>query len=169
MRIFLVLFMSVILVGCSPDYNWRTTTLGAGEVTGFFPDKPLVQQRVLDFSGQKITFSLTTATVDGAVFAVGYAPLPPAMQNDPAARTELMASTMRSLYQNMGQAVPDPLPAPGQHFEIQGQAVGNEARLQATVWLTEHALVEGLVSAAAANFPDDQANEFFRGLSVPAK
>src|SRR5690606_31874791 len=67
-RIFLVLFMSVILVGCSPDYNWRTTTLGAGEVTGFFPDKPLVQQRVLDFSGQKITFSLTTATVDGAVF-----------------------------------------------------------------------------------------------------
>ncbi|MBP6020683.1 MAG: hypothetical protein KA735_14445 [Burkholderiaceae bacterium] len=166
MRIFTVLFLSAMLLGCSPDYNWRTVTLGSGEVSAYFPDKPLAQQRSLDFADQKLVFSLTSATVADAVFAVGYATLPPALRDDAVARQALMAAAIRSLYQNMGQAAPDDLPISGEHFQVDGQVPSGPVRLRATVWLTQDALVEGLVSASKSDFPSDQTDEFFRSLKV---
>ncbi len=168
MRIFTILFLSAMLLGCSPDYNWRTMTLGAGEVSAYFPDKPQTQQRNLDFGDQELVFSLTSATVADAVFAVGYATLPPALRDDAVARQTLMAAAIRSLYQNMGQAAPDELPLSGQHFQVDGQLPSGAVRLRATVWLTQDALVEGLISASKSDFPSDQADEFFSTLKIAA-
>lgn len=157
-----------MLLGCSPDYNWRTVALGAGEVSAYFPDKPLEQQRNLNFADQELIFSLTSATVADAVFAVGYATLPAALRDDAAARQALMAAAIRSLYQNMGQAAPDELPISGQHFQVDGQVPSGPVRLRATVWLTQDALVEGLVSARTSDFPSGQADEFFSTLKITA-
>lgn len=167
MRTICLLVVSIMLAACSPDYNWRAATLGAGEVVAFFPQKPLTQQRNLDYQGQQIAFSLTTASVGRAVFAVGYAPLPESIRNDASLREGLFASTLGSLYGNLGAKPPTVLPAQGEHFEVRGKAANGEARLRATVWLTPDALVEGLVSADAADFPDAQADQFFQSLSLP--
>lgn len=161
--------MSLLLSACSPDYNWRSITLGMGEITAFFPGKPLVQQRELDFAGQMLNFSLTSARVSDVVFAVGYAALPPTVREDPKLRTELAAAAIRSVYQNLGQVAPDPLPKLGETFQVNGQLAGDTVLTKAKVWLTDAALVEGLVSAAGQDFPEDQSNEFFRGLALPAK
>ncbi|NYT65688.1 hypothetical protein H0A58_06860 [Alcaligenaceae bacterium] len=166
MRIFTMLFMSVMLLGCSPDYNWRTVTLGTGEVSAYFPDKPLAQQRNLNFVGQELVFSLTSATVADAVFAVGYATLPPGLRDDSVVRQDLMVAAIRSLYQNMGQPAPEPLPQSGQHFQVDGQVPSGPVRLRATVWLTQDALIQGLVSASASTFPTEQADEFFGSLKI---
>lgn len=169
MRIFFIMFVSLLLSACSPDYNWRSITLGMGEITAFFPDKPLVQHRELVFAGQALNFSLTSTRVSDVVFAVGYAALPPAVRDEPKRRTELAAAAIRSVYQNLGQAVPDPPPKLGESFQVNGQLAGDKVLTKAKVWLTETALVEGLVSAVGQEFPEDQSNEFFRGLVLPAK
>lgn len=168
MRIFTMLFLSALLLGCTPNYNWRTVTLGAGEVSAYFPDKPLTQQRNLDYGDHTLVFNLTSATVADAVFAVGYATLPPALHDDAVAREAIFTMAIRSLYQNMGQPAPDELPLSGQYFQIDGQIPSGPVRLQATVWLTQDALVEGLISASQSGFPSDQADEFFRSLKVAA-
>lgn len=169
MRIFFIVLMSVLLTACSPDYNWRSITLGAGEITAFFPGKPLVQQRELVFAGQALNFSLTSARVSDTVFAVGYAALPQAVRDDPMLRSELATAAIRSVYQNLGQPAPEPLPALGESFQVTGKLAGDEVQTKAIIWLTEHALVEGLVSGMHHDFPDDQSSEFFRGLALPAK
>lgn len=168
-RILFIMLLSVLLSACSPDYNWRSITLGAGEVTAFFPGKPSVQQRELVFEGQPLNFSVTSVTVSGAIFAVGYALLPQAVRNDPKLRSELTDATIRSVYQNLGQSAPDQLPAVGVSFQAHGQVAAEGMRTRATVWLTEDALVQGLVSAADEGFPAAQADEFFRGLALPAR
>lgn len=153
-----------LLAGCSPDYNWRTVAVADGMVKALFPDKPQTQERTLDFSGHKVQFILTAATVNDAVFAVGYASLSDSLRNDEAARNEMGKAVIRSFYQNLGIAVPEVLPAFGTRFDLQGQSPKGPVKLQVITWMLPHALVEGIVTAPAASFPEEQANEFFGGL-----
>ncbi len=165
-RVGSILLVLCFLAACSPDYNWRQVSVGDGAVSAFFPDKPVVQTRTLQFSGHDIEFGLTSAKVGDALFTVAYAPLPEAVRADQALRQELAAAVMRSLYRNMGAAEPDPLPPLGESFLLEGNAPQGALRLRATVWLTGGALVEGLVTAAPDVFPAPEADEFFRGLQV---
>ena len=156
----------MLLAGCSPDYNWRTVAVADGMVKAIFPDKPRTQERTLDFSGHKVQFTLTAATVDDAVFAVGYAALPETLRTDEAARNEMGRAVIRSFYQNLGLAVPENLPAFGTRFDLEGQSPKGPVKLQVKTWMLPHALVEGIVTAPATSFPEQQANEFFGGLGV---
>lgn len=165
-RIGLIGLLSVFLAACSPDYNWRQVSVGDGVATAFFPDKPRTQERTLPFSGHDIVFSLTSATVDDALFTVAHAPLPEALRANQAARREFATAVVRSLYRNLGVQEPEPLPAFGELFVIEGQGPQGPVRLQARVWLTDRSLVEGLVTAARDAFPAAQADEFLQGLSV---
>lgn len=155
-----------LLAGCSPDYNWRTVAVANGMVNAIFPDKPQTQERTLDFSGHKVQFTLTAATVEGAVFAVGYAALPDSLRTDETARNEMGQAVIRSFYQNLGLAVPENLPPFGTRFDLQGQSPKGPVKLQVKTWMLPHALVEGIVTAPATSFPEQQANEFFAGLGV---
>lgn len=169
LRAGLALIFLTLLTGCSPDYNWRKVSVADGMVTAILPDKPTVQERTLNFSGHDVSFSLTAAMVNGATFAIGYAPLPQALQADDAERTKMGLAVIRSFYQNLGVAVPAELPAFGQRFRIQGQSQTGPVTLQAETWLLPHALVEGIVTAPTASFPESQATEFFAGLVAGQK
>ena len=164
MRIVFILFFSVFLAACSPDYNWREVRLGNGAVTALFPDRPITHERTLHFSGHEIQFALTSASVKKALFAVGVAPLPPALVADPAAAHELATSVIKSLYQKLGAPPPTPLPGLGETFTIHGNASGATMRLQVQVWLTKYALVEAAVTADGSVSPENEAAEFMRGL-----
>lgn len=162
----LIVVLSGLLLGCSPDYNWREVTVANGAASAFFPDRPLTQERPLNFSGHELRFSLTSATVDGAVFAVGYAALPAPLRATRGDASLFAASVIASHYRNLGAVPPTELPKFGEPFVIEGQSGSTPVRLKATVWLTEGTLIEGLVTADQASFPTSQADEFLRNLKV---
>lgn len=156
--------LPVLLAGCSPQYNWRSVSVGDGAVTAFFPDKPQAEVRSLSFDGHELSFSMTSVSVGDTLFAVAYAPLPTAMHEDAALRERFAQSVVASLYQNLGQSVPESLPGYGQAFAVEGAPQGKPVRLLASVWLTEHMLAEGLVMGPASAFPTPEAEEFLRGV-----
>lgn len=166
MRIGFIVLLSGLLLACTPSYNWRQVVVANGAVTAVFPDKPRTQERPLDYSGHQLHFSLTTATVEGALFAVGYAPLPESLRSASGQSQEFASSVVASLYRNMGAADPVAPPKLGEPFVIEGKSQQGPMRMRAIVWLTSHALIEGIVTAEQATFPEHQADEFLRGLEV---
>lgn len=166
LRLALIAFLAALLMGCSPEYNWREVSVGQGAVKAFFPDQPATRQRDLNFSGHALQFGLTSVEVNDAVFAVAYVPFPPSMKDDPAVQSSLMSSIVGSLYGNLGVAVPAVLPESGHRFVIEGKSPQGSVRLEAIVWQTPHALVEAIVTADPQSFPGPQAQEFLRGLQV---
>jgi hypothetical protein len=158
--------MALLVAACSPDYNWRTVTVGDGLATAFFPDRPTTQERTVAYEGHDIVFGMNAASVDKTLFTVAYAILPPALANDPASAEKFGQSVLASLYQNLGQAPPETLPAFGEPFEISGNPGGNLIRLQGVVWMVSGALVEAVVVADESSYPQAQAEQFFQGLQV---
>jgi hypothetical protein len=168
-RIGVLLAFCAALLGCSPDYNWRQVVVGDGAVVAFFPDRAITQSRELDFSGHRIVFSLTSATVDDATFTVAYAPLPDSLQQNDTERAAMGRAVIESLYRNLGVQVPDTLPSFGDSFTVQGETPQGNLTLQAAVWVTPTALVEGLVMAGTEGFPKEAAQEFIKGLTLAGK
>lgn len=165
-RILLICLMAAVLAGCSPSYNWREMPVAEGAVKAFFPDKPTTQERDLEFNGHRLVFSMTSASVGSGMFTVAYAPLPAAVAADAAVRKDFAQAVMRSLYRNLGAAEPDALPAFGESFVIDGKSSKGALRLKGKLWLTDHALIEGLVTAVPDEFPELEADEFLRGVAV---
>lgn len=168
-RICSALIMVFMLAACSPDYNWRQVSLADNTVTAFFPDRTVTQSRTLVFDGHELEFSLTSAVVGEASFTVAHAALPEALRNDATRRQAFGQAVLQSLYRNLGVEPPGSLPEPGQTFLIEGQAPDRGLRLKARFWLSEQALTEALVTASPRDFPDNQADEFLRGVSAVAR
>jgi hypothetical protein len=166
LRVALMAFLAALLMGCSPEYNWREVSVGEGAVKAFFPDKPATRERQLDFSGHKIQCGMTSVELNDAVFGVGYVPFPASMKDDAATQDSLVSSIVGSLYGNLGVAPPAELPASGQRFTIEGKSPQGVMHLEAIIWRTPRALVEAIVTAAPPSYPGPQAEEFLRGLRV---
>ncbi|WP_397475125.1 hypothetical protein [Pusillimonas sp.] len=160
-RICAGLLFTVCIAGCSPEYNWREVAVGDDVGLVLFPDKPRVETRTLEFSGQQVRFTLTTAEVGGSIFAVGHAPWPQAMQADEQLRRELGHAVISSLYRNLGGEAPAELPAFGESFDVEGSSM----QLQARVWLSRQALVEGMVMGPTEDFPSAAAGEFLDSVA----
>ncbi|NYT63307.1 hypothetical protein H0A66_13385 [Alcaligenaceae bacterium] len=165
-RIGLIILLSSLMLACTPSYNWREVTVADGAAKAFFPDKPVTQTRPLNYSGHQLSFSMTTASVDDTLFAVGYAPLPEALRQTPEMAREFALSVMAELYQNLGLPPPAQLPELGTPVVIEGRSPQGPIRMRVAVWLTSYALIEGIVMADQASFPEPQADEFLRGLQV---
>nr|AIA16863.1 Unknown Function [uncultured bacterium] len=166
LRVALIAFLAGLLMGCSPEYNWREVSVGQGAVKAFFPDQPATRERQLDFSGHKVQFGLTSVELNDAVFAVAYVPFPASMKDDTAIQANLTSSIVGSLYGNLGVAAPADLPESGHRFVIEGKSPKGPMHLEAIIWRTPRALVEAIVTAAPQSFPGPQAEEFLRGLQV---
>lgn len=154
-----------MLAGCSPQYDWRMVSVADGRVRAMLPAKPHETERVLDFEGHQLTFVLASASVDDVLFTVGYAELPDALRADPSSRQRLLVQTQASLYRNLGVAPPSDMPAAAEQFTISGQGRGEPLQLEAVVWTTQDALIEGMVIGAANGLPQAQINEFLRELA----
>lgn len=154
-----------ILSACSPRHDWRQVSLADGALRAMFPDRPHTTQRELQFEEHEITFSLSSASVDGVLYTVGYAALPDALRRDAAAKRRLIEQTQASLYYRLGGTPPDTLPAAGERFSVAGQAQGQPLRLEAMVWTTPTSLIEGMVIGDPDRLSVEQVNEFLRELA----
>lgn len=168
-RTLISVLLLAVLTACTPKFDWREISVGDGKVQAILPGKPQTYTRVLEFQGYELEFTLTGASVDGTVFAVGYAPLPPELQQKPQLATEMAQTVVRSFYQKVGVEPPEQLPDWGTTFEVQGGPPGNEAKVRARAWLRSDALVEAIVTGPAASFPTREADEFLVTVRAGAR
>ncbi|CAB3817350.1 hypothetical protein LMG2828_00274 [Achromobacter piechaudii] len=158
--------LALVLAACSPRYNWREVDVADGHVRAAFPDRVSTETRDLRLDTHTLRFTLSSATVGEAVFAVGSAPLPPDIAADPAARQALGMALMQSLYVNMQAPPPTQWPAYGQDIEVHGKAMGKPGWLQAKVWVTDTMLIEAVAAGTQESLPAERAREFLRSVVV---
>lgn len=163
-RICAVVVLGFFVSACSPDYNWRQVAVADGGVSAFFPDRTVTQSKPINFDGHDLDFALTSAVVGDASFTIAHAVLPQALRDDPKRSQAFAQAVVASLHRNLGVEPAADLPDNGSAFVINGQTPQGAVQIAAAVWLTKNALVEALVTAPAASFPTDAANEFLRGV-----
>ncbi|QVQ25068.1 hypothetical protein [Achromobacter deleyi] len=156
----------LLLAACSPSYNWRELDVADGHVRAAFPARVSTDTRDLKLDTHTLQFTLASATVGEAVFAVGSAPLPPEIAANPAARQALGVALMRSLYTNMQAPPPTDWPPYGQEIEVRGKAMGKPGWLQAKVWVTDTMLIEAVAAGTEESLPAERAREFLRSIVV---
>ncbi len=153
--------IAVVLMGCTPDYNWRELTVADERAMIAFPSRVQTQTRAIQFGDLLLNFSLTAANVGPAVFAVGYAPLPPDVSALQTAT--LLQGVVSSLFASSGQvATPEALR--GEVFELQTTVAKQASWLMARVIVHRGMLIQVVASGAKDALPREQAIEFMRSL-----
>ena len=151
---------ALVLCACTPEYNWRETVVADGNAQIAFPAQVRTEARPLDVDGTRMTFSLMSASVGPAVFAVGYAKLPA------DASAELGQSLVRrlvtSLAANGGQ--PPEGANQGDVFELETTVAGQPSRLVARVLVHRDILIEVVASGPKSALAPAQAHDFMRSL-----
>ncbi|MVW78601.1 hypothetical protein [Bordetella sp. 02P26C-1] len=156
----------IVLAGCTPEYNWREVVVADGHVQAVFPARVDSETRTLLLAGQTLPFTLAVAQVNQTMFAVGSAPLPSALGLDRAAREKLGQALMRSLYTNVGAAVPTPLPSLGEDVAVTGRVGQRTAWVRGRVWVTDSMVVEAVVSGPGDEASEEEVTRFLRGVQV---
>ncbi len=154
-------FIALILMGCTPDYNWRELSVADDRAMIAFPARVQTELRTIQFDQMKLDFSLTAANVGPAVFAVGYAALPPEV--NPMQTQALVQGVVMSLFARGGQeATPSALK--GEMFELQTTVAKQASWMMARVIVHRGMLIQVVVSGPKDALPREQAVEFMRSL-----
>lgn len=161
----LLVGLAGLLAACSPRYDWRELDAAEGQVRAAFPARVQTDSRDLVLVGRELRFSLTSAQVEGAVFAVGYAPLPEDLQGKPAAR-ELGDALRRSLYANFGAEPPAQAPDDGTEIEVHAPPGQRDAWLLARIWVTSRMLIEVVATGSRRSLSPEHAREFVRSARL---
>ncbi|AOB33945.1 hypothetical protein AKI39_22180 [Bordetella sp. H567] len=160
---------ALLVSACTPTYNWREVLIADGAARAAFPARTTTDTRDIGLGGQTLRFSLTSARVGDAVFAVGYAPLPQALAGDPAGQRDLAAALVRALYQNL-RVQPPPAPPPyGTDIEVRGQAGGQPVWALGRVWVQGGLLVEAVATGSEQGLPLAPAREFVGSVRFDAR
>lgn len=166
LRLIGIVLCVLALAGCSPDFDWRVVSVGDGMVTGVLPARPSTETRSIDFDGQSLDLSLTMAQANDVLFALGHAILPEPLQHDRQAARTLAGEVIVSFYRNLGVPVPDPLPALGRRFVVDGQGPGRSVRIEALVGLSGASLVEAVVMGEQQAFDRAPVQDFWSALKT---
>jgi hypothetical protein len=159
----LALLVIVVTGGCTPEYNWRETTVALQRAEIAFPGKIQTEVRDLDFEGRKMAFSLVSAQVGPSVFAVGSLELPETMTS---VQAEALAGLfMQGLARNAGAAL-SITPKIGEMFEIEGKVAGQASRVWAKVLVHRGVLLQVTVSGPVDKLKTEQAMTFMQSLRL---
>lgn len=153
----------IFLFGCTPEYNWREVEVADGLVTVAFPARVQTNQRVVNLADEKLPFHLTSASVNDAVFAVGYMKIPENMGETQSA--QLVRDLVNSLSSRVGKRPPDAAYA-SQAFEIDTVVSGQPSRMLARVLLHRGMLIQVVASGPSNVLTKERANEFMRSLRL---
>ena len=152
-----------LLLGCSPEFNWREMGVAEDRAILAFPAKVQTEQRPIQIDGQTLAFSLSAANVGPAVFAVGFAALPEDMSE--SAQQSLKRALLTSLFAASGQA-PTQAALDGQLFELETLVAKQPSLLIARVLSHRGMLMQVVASGPTQALPREQALEFMRSLAL---
>ena len=157
---------AVLLAACSPTFDWRPVAFGQGGAAGVLPDTPQDQTRAVPFEDQPLDLTMRTARAGGVLFALGSAPLPPALGAEAAARGRLARWAVDALYRNVGAEPPGPDADPQQRVVFEGRGPDGPVRVEAQIRVTPTEWLEAVVIAA----PDarkPEVDDFWLSLRWP--
>lgn len=150
-----------LLLGCTPEFNWRELGVAQDRATLAFPAKVQTEQRQIQIDGQMLAFSLSAANVGPAVFAVGFAELPENFSE--SAQQTMRRALLTSLFAASGQS-PTPAALEGQIFELDTLVAKQPSFLMARVLVHRGMLMQVVASGPKKALPREQALEFMRSL-----
>ena len=152
-----------LLLGCSPEFNWRELGVADGRATVAFPAKVQTEQRQIQIDGQTLAFSLSAANVGPAVFAVGFAALPENASQ--SVQQSMTRALLGSLFASSGQT-PTQAALDGQVFELETLVAKQPSLLIARVLVHRGMLMQVVASGPKQALPREQALEFMRSLTL---
>jgi len=150
-----------LLLGCSPEFNWRELSVAEDRARLAFPAKVQTEQRQIQLDGHALAFSLSAANVGPAVFAVGFAVLPENLNE--SAQKSLTRALLTSLFAASGQ-IPTQAALEGQVFELETLVAKQPSLLMARVLIHRGMLMQVVASGPKQALPREQALEFMRSL-----
>lgn len=153
----------VFLAGCYPKYNWRELPVADGLAVVAFPARVDTAEREIELAGMKVTFVLTSATVDQTVFSFGYAQLP--LQSTAQERLQAQQAMIKSLEAGMSQPIGEQALA-GEAFMLRRQAGDTELVMHAKVILYHDVVMQQIVAGPPAQLNQELADEFMRSLTM---
>jgi hypothetical protein len=87
---------AVLLVGCSPTYNWREYRDTEGGYQALMPGRVASLSREINLDGITLSMSMSGALVDSTRFAVGVVRL-----NEPGQRDHVLAAMRTAMLRNI--------------------------------------------------------------------
>jgi hypothetical protein len=92
-KIFIMLFLSISVAACTPNFDWRTSRLSShgDQYVITFPGKSLSAEKTVTLAGHSYPLLLSAVQVDSAQFALGSVPARDAVQAQYAAEALAMA------------------------------------------------------------------------------
>ena len=160
--LFLLILVGV-LSACYPKYNWRELSVADGLAVAAFPARPDTAQREIVLNDMKLTFELTSATIDKTVFSIGYSQLP--MESTPAQRQEAQRAMVSSLASAMSQPVPDEAFA-GEAFVLRSPDASPPLVMHARVVLYYDVVIRQIAAGPINELTSDIAQEFMRSFKI---
>ena len=157
------LCLLVFLVGCTPEYNWREVEVADGRAKLAFPARVQTDQRAVSLGGNKLPFHLTSASVNDAVFAVGYMKLPDNMSE--AEASQVVRDLVNSLAARTGKRAPDAA-YDSKVFELEAVVAGRPSRMLARVLVHRGMVIQVVASGPSSVLSQEHANEFMRSLRL---
>lgn len=159
-RLATVSILALVTAACSPEYNWRELDVADGQARAAFPARAQSDSRVVAIGEAMTPFTMTTATVNDALFAIGHATLPADIVADAARRHAMAQSLLRAAYVNLNAEPPAQLPVDGTVVVVRGEGARAGSWSMVRVWSTPTALIEAIAIGTDQTLPEARAREF---------
>jgi len=166
-RIFItlsLLWLSVVwLGGCTPEYNWRESSVAEDRGVIMFPSRTQTEQRKIDMDGMTTNFSLTSSAVGKSVFSVGFIPLPETLSQEKS--QALIKTAVSALAARAGKQAPDSA-LKGEIFSLDTVVANQPSLMMARVVAHRGMLIQVVVSGPKQSLTNENALEFVRSLRL---
>jgi hypothetical protein len=162
-RLSLLGCLIALLAGCTPEYNWRESTVAEDRGVIMFPSRTKIEQRQIEVEGAPASFSLISCAVGDAVFSVGYVPLPAALTGEKSAA--FVKTIVSSLAARAGKQAPEAA-LKGEIFTLDTVVANQPSMLMAKVVVHRGMLIQVVVSGPKQSLSNENALEFVRSLRL---
>ncbi len=162
-RLSLLGCLIALLAGCTPEYNWRESTVAEDRGVIMFPSRTKIEQRQIEVEGAPASFSLISCAVGDAVFSVGYVPLPAALTGEKSAA--FVKTIVSALAARAGKQAPEAA-LKGEIFTLDTVVANQPSMLMAKVVVHRGMLIQVVVSGPKQSLSNENALEFVRSLRL---
>lgn len=175
----IILFASLGMAGCSPQFDWRELSAADGVLRIAFPGKPRSETRQLPIAGIELPFTLAAVEAGGSLFAVGYIDLPPEVVKNRDDAQDYIRTLEESLTRNLqGEQTarnqvqiryaydPGRAPLAADEFEVHGNPAGQPMWLLGRVLLVGNRLIEVAAIGAEKTLTRETARTFVDSMRL---
>lgn len=157
----------LLLLACSPKFDWREVRGSAPPFVAALPAKPATHARQIDLDGIPLTMTMTGAEVDNVTFAIGAAELPNAAQ-----AAHALTAMKTALVRNIGGTVKhEKASAPGAgpamiELEASAATPGGQRLLLARFIARERHVYQLVVTGLESDVSREAADTFFMSFRL---